>query len=125
MKKILFITRPIAPPWDEASKNFAYNLAKSLSLENSSSLEIHLLTKDNLLDLSSNIIQHTIYTSSKKDFKLSQKLRLFIFLIFNARKFDVIHLFFTPTKLNGWILKRVLKSPLIPLLQRGKLGGEY
>lgn len=110
MKKILFITRPIAPPWDEASKNFAYNLAKDLSLKNSSSLEIHLLTKGNLLDLSSSIIQHPIYTSSEKDFKLSQKLRLFIFLIFNARKFDVIHLFFTPTKLSSWILKIILIS---------------
>ena len=30
-KKILFVSRPIAPPWDEASKNFAYNLAKEIT----------------------------------------------------------------------------------------------
>ena len=70
--KILLITRPIAPPWDEASKNFAYALAKEISKQ-SSNLEIHILTKGNFSDLPSNIIQHPIYTSSEKDFKLSQK----------------------------------------------------
>ncbi len=29
-KKILLATRPLVPPWDEASKNFAYFLAKHI-----------------------------------------------------------------------------------------------
>jgi len=121
MKKILFITRPIASPWDEASKNFAYNLARNLtSLSPSPSgrragdegyLEIYLLTNGKLNNLPKNIIQENIYTSSEKDFKFSQKMRLLVFLIFNARKFNIVHLLFTPTKLSSWMLKIILSSP--------------
>ena len=107
-KKILFVSRPIAPPWDEASKNFAYNLAKEIA-NNNSDLEIHLLTKGILSDLPKNIIQHPIYTSSQNDIGFSQKIRMIWFLIRNARKFDFAHLFFTPTKFNSLILKLIFK----------------
>ena len=29
--KILFITRPISPPWDEGSKNLSYNISKHIN----------------------------------------------------------------------------------------------
>ncbi len=108
-KEILFVSRPIAPPWDEASKNFAYNLAKEIA-DNNSNLEIHLMTKGILPDLPKNIIQHPIYTSSQNDFSLSQKLRMLWFLIWNTRKFNVTHLLFTPTKFNSLILKSIFRT---------------
>ena len=107
-KKILFVSRPIAPPWDEASKNFAYNLAKEIA-NNNSDLEIHLMTKGILSDLPKNIIQHPIYTSSQNDIGFSQKIRMIWFLIRNARRFDFVHLFFTPTKFNSLILKLIFE----------------
>ncbi len=107
-KKILFVSRPIAPPWDEASKNFAYNLAKEIA-NNNSDLEIHLMTKGILSDLPKNIIQHPIYTSSQNDIGFSQKIRMIWFLIQKAKKFDFVHLFFTPTKFNSLILKLIFK----------------
>ncbi|OGI16385.1 MAG: hypothetical protein A3J63_01735 [Candidatus Moranbacteria bacterium RIFCSPHIGHO2_02_FULL_40_12b] len=113
-KKILLVTRPICPPWDEASKNFAYNLAKNIR-----DCEITLLTCGKISRLSENIKQEPIYSSVR--FNFFQKLRLVIFLFFNARKYDVIHLLFTPTKTNGWIIKYILKSPLIPLWKRGRI----
>ncbi|MDD3498423.1 MAG: glycosyltransferase family 4 protein [Candidatus Moranbacteria bacterium] len=122
MKKILYVSRPIAPPWDEASKNFAYNLAKEIASKNpspptplpkregdSSGFEIHMMTKGKLEGLPKNIIQEDIYTSSEKDFRFLQKIRLFWFLFRNAKNFDIIHLFFTPTKFNSFVLKRMLK----------------
>jgi hypothetical protein len=70
-KKILFVTRPIAPPWDEASKNMAYQLAINVAKINQN-LEIHLMTKGELKDtlpgLPDNIIQHPIYTSAENGF---------------------------------------------------------
>lgn len=116
MKKILYVSRPIAPPWDEASKNFAYNLAKKIAEIKPSPLtdmphkhyitfEVHIMTKGILGGLPENIIQEDIYTSSEKDFKFSQKIRLFWFLFRNAKKFDIIHLFFTPTKFNSALIK--------------------
>ncbi len=106
-RRILYVTRPIAPPWDEASKNFAYHLAKNVAKINPR-LEIHLLTKGLLPDLPRNIIQHSIYTSSEKDFSFSQKIRSLWWQWRLKNKFDLVHYFFTPSKLNTLILKAFL-----------------
>lgn len=113
-KKILLVTRPICPPWDEASKNFAFQLAKNIR-----NCEITLLTCGKISGLTENIKQELIYSSA--GFNFFQKLRLVIFLFFNAYKYDVIHLLFTPTKTNAWILKNIFKSPLTSLFQRGRM----
>jgi phosphatidylinositol alpha-1,6-mannosyltransferase len=102
MKRILLLTRPICPPWDEGSKNFAYTLAK-----NAGDFEIHLLTCGKVKDLPENVIQHSIYSSPKLNF--TQKLKLLRFL----RKFDnydIIHSLFTPTKMNSLFLRSNLKK---------------
>lgn len=107
MKKILLVTRPIAPPWDEASKNFAYNLAKNISAEN---LELHLMTSNVLDDIPKKIIQENIYTHSQNDFTFSQKIKSLFFQLKNRRDFDILHYFFTPTKLNSFIIKNFIKN---------------
>jgi glycosyltransferase involved in cell wall biosynthesis len=98
MKKVLLITRPICPPWDEASKNFAYFLSKNID-----SVEFGLLTNGIIPDMPSNVRQKVIYTSN--DFSYFQKLRL----IRNLRKikndYDILHYIFTPTKQNSFLLK--------------------
>ncbi len=106
-KKILFVTRPIAPPWDEASKNFAYHLAKNLATLNQN-LEIHLMTKGKLVGLPKNIIQHPIYTQSENDFAFSQKIRSLFFQLQKKNHFDIVHYFFTPSKLNSFLIKNFL-----------------
>ena len=59
MKDILLATRPLTPPWDEASKNFAYFLAKSI---HDSGLRVHILTTPTRLDdMGDHVIQHPIY----------------------------------------------------------------
>ncbi len=112
MKKILLVTRPIAPPWDEASKNFAYYLAKNIP-----NLEIHLMTKGILPELEKNIVQHPIYTASEKDFTFSQKIRSLFFQWQNRNAFDVAHHFFTPAKLNSFFLKNFLRSKKTKTIQ--------
>ena len=109
-KKILLLTRPICPPWDEGSKNFAYTLAK-----HASDFEIHILTcaenGDSIStwrsNLHSNIICHDIYSSPKLDFV--QKLRLLKFL-WKFDDYDIIHSLFTPTKMNSCFLRLNLKK---------------
>jgi len=102
-KKILFVTRPICPPWDEASKNFAYYLAK-----NTKGFEIHLLTNGILPNIPKNIIQENIYNSS--DFGLSQKIKLLKFLRKNRNNFHIIHYLFTPTKQTSLLIKNFAKG---------------
>ena len=108
-KKILFVSRPITPPWDEASKNFAYNLAKEIS-HNSDSPEIHLTTTHTQLGLTTNIKQEEIYKYSEKDFKFSDKLRSLFFQFLFKNSFSIKHYFFTPTKSNSWLIKNILKG---------------
>ncbi len=103
MKKILLVTRPICPPWDEASKNFAYYLAKNLN-----GFEFYLLTNGNLSDLPENVHQKPIYTTS--EFGYFQKIRLIKHLRKLRNDFDVIHYLFTPTKQNIFFIKKFAKS---------------
>ncbi len=107
-KKILLVTRPIAPPWDEASKNFAFNLAKDLGSDEN--LELHLMTNGIVPELPEKVVQEQIYTHSQNDFGFSQKIRSLIFQLTNTGKFDIAHYFFTPTKLNSFVIKNFIKN---------------
>ncbi|EKE15964.1 MAG: hypothetical protein ACD_11C00063G0001 [uncultured bacterium] len=66
------------------------------------------MTNGLVSELPAGIIQEKIYTYSQNDFGFSQKLRLFRFLLFNASKFDIIHLLFTPTKSNIFFINLAL-----------------
>lgn len=98
---ILLATRPLTPPWDEASKNFAYFLAKKIRDPH---LKFHLLTTETKLEgLGDNCIQHPIF--AKSHFDQSEKIRLARFLFLKSQQFDIIHYLFTPTPLNSFLIK--------------------
>lgn len=107
-KKILFVTRPLSPPWDEASKNFAYSLVKNIS-----GLEINIMTDQKNSSFSSNFtIPHKVYTTSKNSqFDFWQKIRAILFQFKIKNKFDIHHYFFTPTTLNSFLIKNFLRTP--------------
>jgi glycosyltransferase involved in cell wall biosynthesis len=114
-KRILLVTRPIAPPWDEASKNFAFTLAKDLS--SSENLELHLMTNGLVSELPKEIIQEQIYTHSQNDFGFFQKVRSLLFQIRRTNQFDIAHYFFTPTKLNSFVIKNFIKNSKTKTIQ--------
>ncbi len=93
-KKILLATRPLVPPWDEASKNFAYFLAKSVTKHHMSILT----TPTWLSDLPANVTQIPCYAKDELDF--SEKLRLLASLRKLRGKYDITHYLFTPTRKN-------------------------
>ena len=109
-KNILFVTRPLSPPWDEASKNFAYDLACNIDNHN-----ITILVDKYIDDAPKHITQKKIYTSNQ--LSLSQKIKLIQYLHKNANNFDIIHLLFTPTKLNSKIMKIILKNTKAQIVQ--------
>jgi glycosyltransferase involved in cell wall biosynthesis len=108
-KRVLLLTRPICPPWDEASKNFAYTLANNI--ENA---EIHLLTCGKIENLPKNIIQENIFPSPKLD--IGNKYRLYKFLR-RVEKIDIIHSLFTPTKINSFFIRRALHDKKAKIIQ--------
>ena len=104
--RILLATRPLVPPWDEASKNFAYFLAKSIRDPN---IEFHLLTSEEKLEgLGPNCIQHPIFRNGT--FNFEAKARLAAFLGTKGRAFDIVHFLFTPTPLNSFLSNLLVGS---------------
>lgn len=102
-KKILLITRPIAPPWDEASKNFAFYLAKNLDM-----FEMYLLTNGLIPDLPPHIRQKPLYTSNNLSY--FQKIRLLKLRKLLREDFDILHYMLTPNKLNAFSFKTLVGS---------------
>ncbi|PIR73486.1 MAG: hypothetical protein COU40_01980 [Candidatus Moranbacteria bacterium CG10_big_fil_rev_8_21_14_0_10_35_21] len=102
-KRILLVTRPITPPWDEASKNFAFYLSKNLA-----SFNFNLLTNGPIPELPENVTQIPIYSSNH--FSLLQKTKLFLHLILNRKKYPLMHYIFTPTKLNTFLAKYFIQN---------------
>lgn len=99
MKKILLATRPLTPPWDEASKNFAYFLGREVK---NHSLTL-LTAKEFLSNLPENDHQESIFSSGH--FNLKAKFQLFRYLRSVRDAFDITHYLFTPTKLNTTIIR--------------------
>ncbi|MEA3273243.1 MAG: glycosyltransferase family 4 protein [Patescibacteria group bacterium] len=110
-KQILMVTRPICLPWNEASKNFAYELARRIKGNT-----FHLLTYKNLPEKKANIKEHPIYTSPDLQLSLKQKLRLLKFLARLPAGIDILHFLFTPSPLTTAILKRTV----LPMARAGK-----
>lgn len=102
-KKVLLVTRPIAPPWDEASKNFAYYLARNLDM-----FDMYLLTNGFLPDLPPHVKQKAIYTSNKLTYL--QKVRLLKLRHILREDFGLVHYMLTPSKLNSFGFKTFIKS---------------
>lgn len=98
-KNILLATRPLVPPWDEASKNFAYFLGKEIQNH-----LLTLLTTNRLLKaVSRDVHQEAIFSSGHFDFRA--KLKFFRYLRKVRTLFDITHYLFTPTKLNTTIIR--------------------
>lgn len=111
----MLITRPIAPPWDEASKNFAFNLAKDLG--GNENFELHLMTNGVVSELPETVIQEHVYTHSQNDFGFSQKIRSLFFQFMTRRVFKIAHYVFTPTKLNSYIIKNLIANKKTKTIQ--------
>lgn len=99
MKKILLATRPLTPPWDEASKNFAYFLGKAVQGHN-----LTLLTTETPLEgLPPTVSQEAVYSGGH--FGLRSKYELLNYLRRARGRFDITHYLFTPTRQNTGLIR--------------------
>lgn len=98
-KSILLATRPLVPPWDEASKNFAYFLGREVS---NHALTL-LTTQEVLSGLPPQAKQVPLFHSGH--FDLLAKINLLRYLISHRNAFDITHYLFTPTKTNTSLIK--------------------
>jgi glycosyltransferase involved in cell wall biosynthesis len=100
---ILFVTRPIVPPWNEGSKNLTWQLATRLTRHTP-----HLLTISGVkMVMATQIHWHDVY--SKRKLTLRQKLRLVGYLAFKPPPVDLFHFYFVPTRFTSRILSAVTR----------------
>ncbi len=103
--KILFVTRPIAPPWDEASKNTVFELAKHMKWH-----EVHLLTVKGFACDEKHIVSEGIFSKGSlvSGQSFGQKLPLFFRLV-QHDDIDIYHFFFRPAPITALAAKIALK----------------
>ena len=104
-KKVLFYTRPLSPPWDEASKNLAFEIIKN----STGKVECIPLTTDNVDHFDNirpaKISPEKIYTSNSMEFTFIEKLQLLKRLYRFSLGIDVIHFLFTPRSLTSFLIR--------------------
>lgn len=111
--EILLVTRPLTPPWDEASKNFAYQLAKNLE-----DFNFHILVGKYDADLPKRITQHVIYKGAGWSTLQKTKLVLKLYLLLKRNpNINIIHFLFAPTPFNTKVLKNLVKSFPVKVIQ--------
>jgi glycosyltransferase involved in cell wall biosynthesis len=102
MKNILFITRPLSRPWDEASKNFTKDLVSHIKHFHS-----FVLTNTHQKDIAGSTTQIPLY--SKPVLTKSQKLRLLrLRSLVKRRNISIVHFLFSPTMMNATFFKKII-----------------
>lgn len=118
MKKILLFTRPLVPPWDEGSKNLAFEIAR----HNAGNFEFHLLSdnspalKKEFWPEKKRVIKiEPIFSSPKLNWR--NKLNLIKRLFQLESEIHLIHFLFTPRPLTSRLFSWKLKNGPIKTVQ--------
>lgn len=110
--RVLFVSRPIVPPWNEGSKNLAWQIATRLQRHTP-----YLLTTRNasLSNVTERVAWQRPYTSDH--LSTIQKLHLFNFLMTSSPDWDLYHFLFVPTLMTSYLLRWVLRRYRLPSVQ--------
>ncbi len=105
IKKVLFYTRPLSPPWDEGSKNLAFEIIKN----STGKVECIPLTTDDVDHFNNSpqakISPEKIYTSNSMKFSFIEKIQLLGRLYRFPLKADIVHFLFTPRPLTSILIR--------------------
>ena len=105
LPKIFFATRPIGPPWDEASKNSVFQIAKNL--KNFSGVLLTYKDQEKLLSQTT-IMELPIYPpNNTREVSLRQKTSFFLSLV--QSQASIYHFYFTP-ELHSSNILRIIKK---------------
>ena len=99
------LSRPVTPPWDEASKNLVYNLC--LHIEKFQ-FYIPSVKRSKFGINRKNVHSEDVYSNTH--FGMLQKMRLFLKLARKKPSVDVYHFLFTPSPLNSFLIRLIGKN---------------
>lgn len=102
---ILFVSKPLTPPWNDSNKNIAFQIAKY-----NNGLNFYLMTKDGVKFNYSHLKEIPIYSDSGKLApSISQNAKVLSHLLMVKKDVNILHYFFTPNPLTSYIGKFVTK----------------
>ena len=112
MKKVLFVTRPMVPPWHEGSKKLVWHIASRLNR-----FEPHLLTAPTAVypTAQAPVKWHPVY--SQAELTLAQKGRLLRFLYGRIPPVDLLHCYFVPALMTSTMLAGSRLRHRLPMVQ--------
>jgi glycosyltransferase involved in cell wall biosynthesis len=121
---ILFVTRPIIPPWNEGSKNLAWQIARRLGRHRP-----HLMTvKAHTSEPAAQVVWESVYTDTDVLISARQRVRLFLYLLGGKSRVDLYHFFFVPTPATSFFLAGLSRLhgkwtiQTVPSLYRTRVG---
>lgn len=98
-KEILFVSKPLTPPWNDSNKNLAYQIAK-YNLD----FTFSLMTKKGVKFSEGHLKEVQIYKDSGKLAPpIFQNLRVLLHLLTIGKEIALKHYFFTPNKLTSTV----------------------
>ena len=106
---VLMVTRPIAPPWNESSKNLAYNLAQY-----STRYPTHVMTlRGKARVLGDHVIEEPIYTADPiplNNLPVPQKIRVLARLMSPDRSIGLYHFLLAPKGYQSRLFATISRS---------------
>ncbi len=113
MKKVLYITRPMVPPWHEGSKNLVWYLASNLN-----HFEPQLLTMPLTRYPKTMVPTEWLPIYTQQALTLSEKGRLLRFLFsHHLKKVDLLHHYFVPSPITSKLLRFSKRKHQLPIVQ--------
>lgn len=112
MPRVLLVSKPLVPPWNDGAKNLARSLACT-----GLRYQYHVLVPKNAPQLREGLVYEPVYASVSKGFTLSytQKIRVVTRLL--KGQADLYHFFFAPNPLSSKIASLCSKLRKIPTIQ--------
>lgn len=112
-KDVLMVSRPVAPPWHDSSKNLTKHIISYID-----SVNFHVLTPKGYHFNKENVISEDIYQPTG-DYaaELQQNLQALFHLITSSNKIDLFHYFHTPKLHKSLVLKHLTKLKKRPCVQ--------
>mgnify|MGYP001179688245 CR=1 FL=1 len=102
---ILFVTRPITPPWNEGSKNLTWQLVSRLTRHTA----YVLTTKGKKRPSSPHASVHWLPIYTQTQLTLWQKMRLLGCLALKPPPVDIFHFYFVPTLFTSRLLSTICR----------------
>lgn len=127
LPRIFFATRPIGPPWDEASKNLVFQIAQSL--ERFTAILLTYEEQEKLLSHPAALEKPIYPQNSSRDVSWRQKVAFILSLI--CTEATIYHFYFTPERYSSHIIRfiknfkkgKFLQTFATPIAEESRIPG--